>query len=154
MSLKKQVVEGLSNGDFLGPARAFEKLGDPEAAKQCWKLAGEYFITVKNFYQASDCYEKAGIPEQAKKCRINDADEYIKSSVYAEEFNTRESYSKALKIYKTEGCSLSTLPKESQEKILRLVRKGNVEATQCLAELVKTEEEELIFNEARAGLVL
>jgi hypothetical protein len=38
--------------------------------------------------------------------------------------------------------------------MLELIRTGNVEATQCLASLVKSEEDELIFNEARAGMVL
>jgi hypothetical protein len=82
--------------------------------------------------------------EKAKEC-------YLKE---AEKFMAVEDYTGAVIDYRHANLSLTTIPKEPQEKMLELIRTGNVEATQCLASLVKSEEDELIFNEARAGMVL
>jgi hypothetical protein len=60
----------------------------------------------------------------------------------------------AITILKEGNFSLSEVSENVRGTLLTLVSEGNIEATQSIAELVKTEDDELMFNEARAGLVL
>jgi hypothetical protein len=82
--------------------------------------------------------------DKAKECCLKTANKKIAEG----------SYESAINYYAQADISLTTLPKETQEKLLKFVMEGNVEATQGLAKLVKSDEDEIIFNEARAGMVL
>jgi hypothetical protein len=63
-------------------------------------------------------------------------------------------YGQAISFYKEAYGSLVGIPEKERNALLEQVKSGNVIVIQKLAELVKNEEEELIFNEARAGWVL
>jgi tetratricopeptide (TPR) repeat protein len=134
----------VENGKFGKAAECYEIAGEPEKAKECYIKVADTYVAKNSNTWAAAYYEKAGMKDKAKEC-------YIKA---AEVYAADEDYTHAIESYKRANLSLATLPRESQEKLLGLIREGNVEATQGLALLVKNEEEELIFNEARAGLVL
>jgi hypothetical protein len=63
-------------------------------------------------------------------------------------------YGMAVGLYKEAYNSLLEIPENERNALLEQVKSGNVIVTQRLAALVKSEEDELIFNEARAGMVL
>ena len=65
-----------------------------------------------------------------------------------------ERYYQAIFMCKKFGVPLSEIPEYERKKMLGLVSNGDVHATQNIAKLVKSEEDELLFNEARAGMVL
>jgi hypothetical protein len=66
----------------------------------------------------------------------------------------RKDYDNAIYCYRRTKSSLLSIPAEEREKLLVAVKEGCVNVIQGLAGLVQTEEEELMFNEARVGLVL
>jgi len=171
---EKEIAEG--NYDWA--AELFEEAGEHEKARECYLRQAEKGIAAGKIGLATEYFEKAGMKDKAKECWLKEAEEYVAKGDYflaaycyknigridkAEGYYLKgadlliadERYVDALDYYKLANIgSLTGLPKETQEKLLGLVRKGNVKATQGLAKLVKTEEEELIFNEARAGMVL
>jgi tetratricopeptide (TPR) repeat protein len=118
-------------------------------------------------------YTKAGLTKEEAEIRI--ADKLFESGVYesaakryetlgntektrlslvkrAEQLVDDRSYLDAAGIYMTLGYSLSNVP--ISEKLLDIVKQGDPKAIQSLAKLVKTEEDEILFNEARARMVL
>jgi hypothetical protein len=104
----------------------------------------EMLVERKRFAEASTCYEKAKEPEKAKECKLKQAELCF----------DREYYEGMVIWYMEAGISLSEISKDMQKKVLDLIRQGNIEATQGLASLVENEEDEVMFNEARAGMVL
>jgi tetratricopeptide (TPR) repeat protein len=148
-----------------------------------YKIAkAELLFEEKKFVEAADYYRQAGEFDQADRCLIvNGLVLFNKGQVdSAREFykNNDISFSKmqkdvqekvinfglvyidkgyvdsAITFYGIIGVYISQMPKNVQEKLLKPVREGNVTTTQKLASLVNSEEDEILFNEARAGMVL
>ena len=131
-------------GEHRLAAECYEKAGMTNKARGCWLKLAEELVAEGLYNNAAEYCEKVGTMDGASECYIKIADGFV---VTGEPI-------RAIGYYKRANISLTTLPKESQEKLLGLVREGNVAITRGLAKLVETEEDEIIFNEARAGLVL
>jgi tetratricopeptide (TPR) repeat protein len=165
--LIRRAESALTRDDFERAGSYYKHAGEMEKAKECYIKAAERFVAEAeaeektnvgfmavarwsklggggNYSLAAYNYEKAGEHEKAKECYIKEASELMADGDYVA----------AVENYKDANLTLTELPKESQEKLLGLVSKGHVAVTQSLAELVKSEEEELMFNEVRAWLVL
>jgi tetratricopeptide (TPR) repeat protein len=175
--LLKEAEKLISERKYGSAAELFAKAGEPEKAKEFYIKSAEKWIASRDYDWAADSYMAAGMTEKAKECLIQAAERHIAKKEYgwaaeayakvgetekekecylkqAGGFIVSENYTAAVVYYKLANVSLTALPKESLEKILGLVREGNVAVTQGLAAIVKTDEEELMFNEARAGMVL
>jgi tetratricopeptide (TPR) repeat protein len=120
----------------------YEKIGDTEKAKECCIKQAEACVSTGSYSIAGGWYEKVGLLDKAVECW---------TKVY---FDKKDYEGMITMLCKRADFSLSQIPKDMRGGLLELVRKGNVRATQSLAKLVKTEEDELMFNEARAGMVL
>jgi hypothetical protein len=162
--------------NFYGiAARYYEKVSKIKDAKDRWKRCGDGRRCNHSYEDAVESYVKSGLTKRqanlliAKDCESQDkfdtAAKYYKLSrapkkarecwlKTAEAFISHFQLGSAISTYKTAGVSLSDVPLKEREKLLDKVKEGNIEITQNLASLVENEEEELIFNEARAGMVL
>jgi tetratricopeptide (TPR) repeat protein len=179
----KEAEGAVANGSYLRAGKCYEKLGETDKAKECWTKFIDYcFARMKRADAIRSCKEE-GIPEDlictVIKDRVEKADKEADSYINRREYGnavycytkagmteqqahervansavTKKDYNEAINLYTQANLTLATLTKESQEQLLRFVREGNVTVTQGLAALVQTEEDEIIFNEARAGLVL
>jgi tetratricopeptide (TPR) repeat protein len=158
-------------------SECYKRIGLKDKAKECLIKLAEFDSKNEHYRQAAEYYEEAGLNEKAKECWIDEArklvsprfnmhDEavecYTKGGFTEQESIIRvaadclikNNYCEAAKFYAIGNYSLSDFPKDVREKMLELVKDGNVTATQNIARTVKSEEDEVIFNEARAGLVL
>jgi tetratricopeptide (TPR) repeat protein len=130
---------------FIEAANFYRQAGETKAESACMIYANaQSLVNEERFDAAANCYKQVGETEAANACLIS----------WGLKLMGRGYVDRAFDFYKSNDISLSKMPKEMQEKMLDLVKKGNVKITQNLAKLVKTEEEELMFNEARAGMVL
>jgi tetratricopeptide (TPR) repeat protein len=138
----KFAEECADNRSYSTAGGWYEKAGELDKAKECWIKQAKECASTGNYGTAGDWYEKVGLPDKAVECW---------TKVY---FDKKDYEGMTTMLCKRADLSLSQIPKGTRGGLLELVRKGNVRATQGLAKLVKNEEDELIFNEARAGLVL
>jgi tetratricopeptide (TPR) repeat protein len=169
----KCVADGKGGNELA--AEFYKRGGDIEKANAMFVEVGDKQCTGRwwNVDYATKYYTKAGMTEEQANARAADnlfesgryeaAAEYYKkigntekgrlsSANWAEQLVAEGKYSDAVGIYKKFGYSLSNVP--NPEKLLEAVKQGSPEAIQKIAELVTSEEDEVIFNEARAGMVL
>ena len=158
---EEQVVIGISEST----TKYHLKAGDLEAAKKCaltayiecqiWAEKSKDKVgpeVIKNYLErAEQLLKEVGLIDAGLKLP-KDINESYKT--VADILIAKKQYVNAITCFKNAGCSLSTLPKTTLEKLLGLAREGNVRLIQGLAGLVQTEEDEILFNEARAGMVL
>jgi hypothetical protein len=110
--------------------------------KESLKKAEKYYEQ-RDYQNALWYYKEVGVPDKEKECWIKLAGEFIDEG----------GYSSAISIYKNHASSLSEIPQDKLEKVLELVRKGDVGAAQCLAVLIKSEEAVMLYKKNYGSLL-
>jgi tetratricopeptide (TPR) repeat protein len=162
-----------ANDHSVAAAEFYQKGGETEKARELWIKKGDEMCDRLNFEKSADWYIKAGMTEQEADMRVAEQlgtnGAYVLSIAHYEKAGLAEQqsvlkvaehcvhnkdYGNAASFYSILNVSLSDIPQEARENMLKLVTEGNVKAIQEVARMVKTEEEEIMYNEARAGMVL
>jgi hypothetical protein len=138
----KAAEKCVAEGEY-GEAGGWYKLVEMfDKSREYYAKEAEKSIAKGSYYGAAGWYKLAEMTDKTIAC-------------WAKLYLDKKDYKgMAERLSEYPDFSLSQIPKETQERLLELVRKGNVAITRGLAKLVQTEEDELLFNEARAGLVL
>jgi tetratricopeptide (TPR) repeat protein len=170
----KAAKELVAEKSYDDAARYYEKAYMINKARECWKKEAEKDMS-QNFHDSAlIAYQKSGLNSDDATVKVIEGliekREYDGAEIwYVQRLGLTEKearlkiaeacfangiYHDAIAYLKKSDCQLADIPKKIREELLMLVTEGNIEVTQSLASLVKSEEDELIFNEARAGMVL
>jgi tetratricopeptide (TPR) repeat protein len=158
----KKANEHAKDREFGDAGAAYRKAGKEEEAVNYFLMAAEECIKEGDFWYTGEAYRLAGKKEEAKDYYLMAAKEFAESGNFLDagrSYGEAGKFKEAAECYAKEG-SISDIEKLIKQKkiqkknLFKLVSCGDIKVTQTLAKLVKTEEDELMFNEARAGWVL
>jgi tetratricopeptide (TPR) repeat protein len=147
----------------------FTKAEKTERAREIWIKKAEEYTGEWHYEKSKKYYMNAGMTEEEARFKAA-------SRIAEEEMKSEYSYSNAVKWYKEAGMPESEIytkfgdiyaaegeielaidlysAANNKQRLFDMMKTGGIELMQKLASLVETEEDEIAFNEARAGWVL
>jgi uncharacterized protein HemY len=144
----------ISERNYRTAAQVVGRIGDAEKQKEYFMILGRLEAEHGSYWYAGNNFELAGCMDLAARCYTVAAAQWGSMGHQDVADNLRKAAAECFGKLFSAYDSLSELPQKLRDEMLGLVKDGDITATQGLAALVKTEEDELIFNEARARMVL